>query len=198
MVDSYSIIKRMKEYADKNNVPIMMDDGIDFLTTYIIKKQVNKVLEIGTAIGYSSIMMCLCNPNVSVTTIERDEKRYLEALKNVKDLHLEDRITLIYNDALNVRLDDQFDLVFIDAAKAQNIKFFEMFERNLVKGGTIVTDNLSFHGMVNKEENEIKSRNVRALVRKIKEYISFLKKNKDFETEFYDIGDGISVSVKVK
>lgn len=196
MVDNYSVIKRMKEYADKNNVPIMMDDGIDFLTTYIIKKQVTKVLEIGTAIGYSSIMMCLCNSNVSVTTIERDEKRYLEALKNIKELHLENRITLIYNDALNVKLDDKFDLIFIDAAKAQNIKFFELFERNLVKGGSIITDNLNFHGMVDKSEDEIKSRNVRGLVRKIKEYVSFLKQNKDFETEFYDIGDGISVSIK--
>ncbi|MBE6157441.1 MAG: O-methyltransferase [Firmicutes bacterium] len=196
MVENYTIIKKIKQYAIDNNVPIMMDDGIKFLTNFIIKKQVTNVLEIGTAIGYSSIMMCMASQNVEVTTIERDEKRYLEAIKNVKELKLEDRITLIYNDALNVKLDDKYDLIFIDAAKAQNIKFFELFEKNLKPGGAIITDNLNFHGMVNKEESEIKSRNVRALVRKIKDYINYLKTNTKFETEFYEVGDGISVSIK--
>ena len=196
MVDNYSVIRKIKEYALKNNVPIMVDDGIDFLTTFIIKHQVKNILEIGTAIGYSAIMMCLCSPGVTVTTIERDEKRYMEALKNIKGLKLEDKITLIYNDALNVRLSEKYDLIFIDAAKAQSIKFFELFEKNLNPGGAIITDNLSFHGLVNKGEEEIKSRNVRALVRKIKDYIEFLKNNEKYTTEFFDVGDGISVSIK--
>ena len=196
MVDNYNTIKRIKKYAEENNVPIMLDDGIKFLTNFIIKNQISSVLEIGTAIGYSSIMMCLSSPNVEVTTIERDEKRYLEALKNIKELSLEKRITLIYNDALNVKLDDKYDLIFIDAAKAQNINFFEIFQKNLNPGGAIITDNLNFHGLVNKEESEIKSRNVRALVRKIKDYVKYLKSNPRFETTFYDLGDGISVSIK--
>lgn len=196
MVDNYSVIRKIKEYALKNNVPIMVDDGIDFLTTFIIKHQVKNILEIGTAIGYSAIMMCLCSPGVTVTTIERDEKRYMEALKNIKELKLEDKITLIYNDALNVRLSEKYDLIFIDAAKAQSIKFFELFEKNLNPGGAIITDNLSFHGLVNKGEEEIKSRNVRALVRKIKDYVEFLKNNGKYTTEFFDVGDGISVSIK--
>lgn len=196
MVGNYSMIKKIKEYADKNNVPIMLDDGIDFLTTYIIKKQVSSVLEIGTAIGYSAIMMALANPTVTITTIERDEKRYLEALKNVKEFELEERITLIYNDALNVKLTDKFDLIFIDAAKAQNIKFFELFEKNLNSEGAIITDNLNFHGLVKKREVDIKSRNLRGLVRKIKDYIDYLKRNVKYDTEFLEIGDGISVSVK--
>lgn len=196
MVDSYSVIKRIKEYANDNNVPIMMDDGIDYLTTFIIKKGIKNVLEIGTAIGYSAIMMTLCNPNVKVTTIEKDEKRYLEALKNIKELNLEDRITLIYNDALNVKIEEKFDMIFIDAAKAQNIKFFEKFDRNLKTSGYIITDNLNFHGLVLKDEKEIKSRNVRGIVRKTKEYIEFLKTNTNYETEFFDVGDGISVSTK--
>lgn len=196
MVDNYSVIRKIKEYALKNNVPIMVDDGIDFLTTFIIKHQVKNILEIGTAIGYSAIMMCLCSPGVTVTTIERDEKRYMEALKNIKELKLEDKITLIYNDALNVRISEKYDLIFIDAAKAQSIKFFELFEKNLNPGGAIITDNLSFHGLVNKGEEEIKSRNVRALVRKIKDYVEFLKNNGKYTTEFFDVGDGISVSIK--
>lgn len=196
MVDNFSNVKKIKEYAKENNVPIMMDSGIQFLTNFIIKKDIKNVLEIGTAIGYSSIMMALSSPSVKITTIERDEKRYLEALKNIKELNLEDRITLIYNDALNVKIDGEFDMIFIDAAKARNIKFFEKFERNLVSSGYIITDNIKFHGLVDKDEKEIKSRNVRGIVRKIKAYIEFLKGNVKYDTEFLDIGDGISVSCK--
>ena len=196
MVDSHRLLKEMKEYAESENVPIMMDEGINFLTNFILKKHVKSVLEIGTAIGYSAIQMALVDPNVVVTTIERDEVRYLEALKNVKAFVLEDRITLIYNDAFDVSLSDKFDMIFIDAAKAQNKKLFEMFEKNLKKNGFIITDNLKFHGLVSKKEEEIKSRNLRGLVRKIKDYIEFLKTNTKYETEFFDVGDGISVSTK--
>lgn len=196
MVDRYAIVRKIKQYAEDNNVPIMLQEGIDFLTTYILKNHVKNILEIGTAIGYSAIMMALVDPDVKVTTIERDEVRYLEALKNVKSLGLEDRITLIYNDAFNVKLEETFDLIFIDAAKAQSIKFFEMFERNLNRNGAIITDNLRFHGLVDQNEDEIKSKNLKALIRKIKDYINYLKNNEKYKTEFFDVGDGISVSVK--
>ena len=148
MNNAYEIVKEIRTYAKENNVPIMLDDGIEFLTKYIVENKINTVLEIGTAIGYSAIMMALANPNLTVTTIERDEKRYLEALKNIKKLNLENRITLIFNDALDVNIEGKYDLIFIDAAKAQSIKFFEKFERNLNPGGVIVTDNLEFHGLV--------------------------------------------------
>ena len=134
----YTEIREIKKYAIDNKVPIMVDDGIDFLTTFIIKNQINSVLEIGTAIGYSSIMMALANPNLKITTIERDRDRYLEAIKNIKKLELEDRITLIFNDALEVNIEDKFDLIFIDAAKGQNIKFFEKFSNNLNKERNIL------------------------------------------------------------
>ena len=112
-------------------------------------------------------------------------------------MQLEDRITLIFKDALDVKLEDKFDLIFIDAAKSQSIHFFEQFERNLNDRGYIVTDNLNFHGYVFKKEEEIKSKNLRALVRKIKDYHKYLEENTKFKTEFYDIGDGISVSYRV-
>ena len=195
-MSNYTKIKKIKEYAKENNVPIMLDEGIDFLTTFIIKHQISSVLEIGTAIGYSAIMMALANPKLKVVTIERDEERYLEALKNVKDFELEDRITLLFNDALEVNLKDKFDLIFLDGAKGQNINFFEHFERNLDEDGFVVTDNISFHGYVEKEEDEIKSRNLRGLVRKIKAYIEYLKENPNYITTFYEKGDGIAVTQK--
>lgn len=187
-------IRKIKKYAEENNVPIMQDEGIDFLTTFLIKNQIKSILEIGTAIGYSAIMMALTNPDIKITSVEKDEKRYLEALKNIKKFHLEDRITLIFKDALGLKIKDQFDLVFLDAAKGQNIHFFTSFCSNLNPGGFIITDNLSFHGLVSKDESEIKSKNVRSLVRKIKDYINFLKQNSEYDTTFYQVGDGISIS----
>lgn len=191
------LIRDMKKYAVDNNVPIMTEGGINYLTKYIKKNNVKNILEVGTAIGYSAIMMCSVSDDIFVTTIERDEKRYLEALKNIKKAKLEDRIDLIYHDALDVNITGKYDLIFIDAAKAQNRNFFEKFKKNLNKDGTIITDNMNFHGLVNKDLNSIESRNLRQLVRKVKEYKEFLENNKEFSTEFYDIGDGIAVSKEV-
>ena len=193
---NYNVISKIKEYAKENNVPIMSDSGIKYLTDFIRENNIKKILEIGTAIGYSAIMMCSVDSSITVTTIERDEKRYLEAIKNIKRMNMEDRIDLIYKDAFDVNLKDKFDLIFIDAAKAQNTRFFEKFESNLNNGGIIITDNMNFHGLVYKEE-EIESRNLRQLVRKIKSYKVFLEKNDKYSTTFIDVGDGIAISRKV-
>lgn len=189
-------IKKIKDYAQEETVPIMQDEGIDFLTTFISKKQITNILEVGTAIGYSAIMMALVNPNVHVTTIERDEVRYMEALKNIKKFNMEDRITLIFNDALNVELSEKFDLIFIDAAKGKNKDFFNRFENNLDDDGYIITDNMSFHGYVNMPLENINSKNIRGIVTKIKDYIYFLENNMYYKTTIYDIGDGIAVTEK--
>ena len=192
------MIKKIKEYALVNNVPIMQDEGIEFLTEFIIKHNITTILEVGTAIGYSAITMALINPKIKVVTIERDEERYLEAVKNVKKFNLEDRITLIFKDALEVNLNEKFDLIFLDGAKGQNINFFEHFEKNLNDDGYVITDNINFHGFVQKREEDIKSRNLRGLVRKIKDYINYLKTSIKYETTFYDRGDGISVTHRKK
>lgn len=195
-IEKENLIREMRTYAEKENVPIMQRDGINFLVEQIIKKDVKSILEIGTAIGYSAIIMAFIRDNIKITSVERDEKRYLKAVKNVKKAHLEDRINLIFNDALEVNIKDKYDLIFIDAAKAQNIKFFEKFKDNLNEKGLIITDNMNFHGLTEKEE-EIKSRNLRALVRKIKNYRKYLEENAEFKTEFLNIGDGIAISKRV-
>ena len=141
-------------------------------------------------------MMALISKDIKIVTVEKDEKRYLEALKNIKKLKLEDQITILFQDALTLNLKEKFDLIFIDAAKAQNKNIFNRFSNNLNKKGFILTDNLNFHGMVSLPNEEIPSRNLRQLVRKIKNYIDFLKDNEKYVTRFYDIGDGISVTWK--
>lgn len=189
-------IKEMERYAEANNVPIIERDSITFVNKYIKLNNVKKILELGTAIGYSAILMASASDDVEITTIERDEKRYREAVKNVNSVGLDKRIEIVFNDALDVNLaGHQYDLIFIDAAKGQYIKFFEKFKHYLSPGGIIITDNLKFHGLVNNKE-QIESRNVRGLVTKIEKYIEFLKENDEYITKFYDIGDGLSVSFR--
>lgn len=183
----------IKEYAKEHNVPIMQDEGIDFICNYIKENNIKKVLEIGSAIGYSAIKFANVNEDVFVTTIERDTERYNEALKNIKENNLEKRITIYNDDALDIELNGYYDLIFIDAAKSQYIKFFEKFKKNLNEQGVIISDNLSFHGIV-ENPSLTKNRNTKQLVGKIKKYIDYLKNNEEFDTTFYQLGDGVSVS----
>ena len=186
-------ITNLEIYAKENNVPIIQKDGLNFLIEYIKQKNVKTILEIGTAIGYSSINMALVSDDIQITTIERNEKMYKQAIENIKDFNLENRINVIYGDALDTVVQGKYDLIFIDAAKAQYIKFFEKYKQNLQMNGTIITDNLNFHGLALHPE-EIHSKNLKALVRKINNYKDFLINNKEFNTTFYEIGDGIAVS----
>lgn len=189
------MIKSLEKYAHENNIPIMEKEGINFLTNYIKTNDIKNILEIGSAIGYSAIMCALVADDIKVTTIERDTNRYSVAVKNINAFNLNDRINIINDDAFNVDLKLKYDLIFIDAAKAQYIKFFEKFKNNLNKNGVIISDNLKFHGLVNGNDENL-SRNVKGLVRKLRLYITFLENNKEFETEFLDIGDGVAISKK--
>ena len=190
-------ILEMEKYAQENNVPIIEKNSIAFIMKYIKENKVKNILEIGSAIGYSTILMASSKEDVMVTTIERDETRYMECLKNVKACNLEKRINVVYQDALEVNLsnDLKFDLIFIDAAKGQYTKFFEKFKYFLKDKGTIITDNIKFHGYVGNSE-ALEKGNLKSLVQKIEGYIDFLENNAEFNTKFYDIGDGISVSTK--
>ena len=188
-------IEIIEKYAKDNNVPIMEHDGIEFLLDYIKKNNIKNILEIGTAIGYSAIRMALIDNDIRVVTIERDKKRYDEAIKNIKEFELNSQIEVILSDAFDVELNVKFDLIFIDAAKAQYIKFFEKFKHNLNENGVIISDNLNFHGLTHGKHENL-SRNVKGLVRKLNLYIEFLKDNKEFDTVFLELGDGIGISTR--
>ena len=193
-IETNSLLVSLKSYALKNNIPIITDDGINFINQIIKIKEVKTVLEIGTAIGYSALNMVL-NSNVLITTIERDIKMYDEAIKNIKLANLEDEIKVIYEDALEVDESTlgKFDLIFIDAAKAQSIKFFNKYKSCLNDKGLIITDNLTFHDLV---VTPIKDKNLKQLVSKIDAFNKFVVKQVDFDTYIYSIGDGMSLSIK--
>ena len=189
------LIVEMEDYAQEKNVPIIEKKSIAFIMKYIKDNNIKNILEIGSAIGYSAILMASASEDAFVTTIERDEERYMECLKNVKKCGLDKKINVVFQDALDVNLasDLKYDLIFIDAAKGQYTKFFEKFKYFLSKDGAIITDNLKFHGYVGKS-SKIESKNLKSLVGKIEDYIEFLKDNPEFDTKFYDLGDGLSVS----
>ncbi len=189
------LLVEIEDYAQEKNVPIIEKKSIAFIMKYIKEHNVKNILEIGSAIGYSAILMASCKDDVFITTIERDEERYMECLKNVKKCGLDKKINVVFQDALDVNLsaDLKYDLIFIDAAKGQYTKFFEKYKYFLKNDGVIITDNIKFHGYVGKS-SDIESKNLKGLVQKIENYINFLKENQEFDTKFYDIGDGLSVS----
>ena len=188
-------IKNIELYAKDNNVPIMLPDGIEYLTRFIKDNNIKSVLEIGTAIGYSAIKMALVNDDIKVTTIERDKERYDIALSNISNFNLDNRINVIYGDAMDVDVDGLYDLIFIDASKGHSIDFFNKYSKNLAKGGVIITDNLSFHGLVEDESLAI-TKNQKGLVKRIKKFIEFLDNNSEYETRYVSVGDKISISRK--
>ncbi|MGM9877955.1 MAG: O-methyltransferase [Bacilli bacterium] len=188
------LIDDIKNYGINNKVPIMSVDTIDEIQKIINENNIESILEIGTAIGYSTINFA-SNKNIKkITSIERDIERYKIAVENVNKSKLSN-IELIFGDALNINIDEKYDLLIIDAAKSQNTKFFNKYKNNLTKNGIIIIDNLEFHGYVGKS-NEIKSRNLRQMVRKIEKFLDFLNTNEEYNVEYIEVGDTLGVCKK--
>jgi len=192
--ETNELLVSLKAFAIKNSVPIITDEGLSFINQIIKLSKSKNILEIGSAIGYSSISMAMSN-NVSITTIEKDKNMYEKAVKNIEKASLNSIVNIINCDALELDETtlDYFDLIFIDAAKAQSAKFFTKYKTQLKPGGIIITDNLLFHGLVN---TEVKDRNLRQLLRKINDFNEFVVNQSDFDTYIYQLGDGMSLSIK--
>lgn len=188
-------LEEIEKKALEDNVPIMQKEGLEFLINTINEHQGKHVLEIGSAVGYSAAMIAL-NTKAKVETIEIDQERYDEACANISALDLKDRVVIHHHDALDFPLEElemgDFDCLFIDAAKAQYQKFFEKYMAVVAPGGICVVDNLDFHGMVFAID-EIKNRNTRQLVKKIKRFKDWILNHEQYDVEYHHIGDGICV-----
>ncbi len=182
----------LKEEALLMKIPIITDEGLFFLIETIKKHQVKTILEIGSAIGYSAIMMAAHVEKI--VTVEREEELANIARENIKEINLASKVTVINADALNLEITETFDLIFIDAAKAQYEKFFIKFKNNLTKDGIIICDNLNFHNL----DYQKASKSTQNLLKKLANFKKFLKTNNEFETTFTQIGDGMSLSRKRK
>lgn len=181
------LISDMERFAKKENVPIMQKESLDYLISFIKQHNIKSVLEVGTAIGYSTILIKEVVNNI--TSIERDEERYNIAVKNVELSNL-NNITLIKADALDITITDKFDLIFIDAAKGKNKDFLDKFKSNLNENGYIIIDNMDFHGLVGKSMT-IEKRRLRSLVKKIENFIKYMEEQTEFKVTKIDKGDGL-------
>lgn len=188
-------VQEVLEQAKNLKIPIVSQEGLNLLIQIIKMSKAKKILEIGSAIGYSAMMIALLT-DAFVLTIERDKSVYQLAKSNIEKAELTNRVSLVLADALDFELTDKdFDLLFIDAAKAQYQKFLEKYKNNLKTGGIVICDNLLFHGLVENQE-QIESKRILQLVKKISSFNTYLVNHQDFDTYIYEIGDGISISIK--
>lgn len=184
-------LNEIKTKAILNNVPIMQDAGVLFCQDFICSHHVIHILEIGTAVGYWSIAMAHLNPKIRITTIEFNHARYLEAMNNVKSFGLENQIDCVWMDAKDFKTDQKFDLIFLDGPKAQQLNYFRLFIDNLSADGTVLVDNINFHGHVANRNHLRFRKNLRHMVEKIAHFQSLVESNPNYITHKYDVGDGI-------
>ncbi|MFS0861663.1 O-methyltransferase [Fredinandcohnia sp. 179-A 10B2 NHS] len=189
-------IVEIEQYAIENNIPIMELVGIDTMLQILRIAQPKRILEIGTAIGYSAIRMAKALPDAKIVTIERDQERFEKAIQYINETGTNSQIEVIFGDALEVadivKAKGIYDCIFIDAAKGQYRHFFDIYEKALSNSGLIVTDNVLFKGLV--AEDQIESKRTRSLVSKIKMYNEWLMSHPDYQTTILPVGDGIAIS----
>jgi len=213
-INHTALTLEMKKYAEECDVPIITDECLEVMLQFLRLKRPKRILEIGTAIGYSSIMMVSYILGSKVVTIERNDTMHEKATEYIGRSNFAEEIDIIHADALEFdtsKLEGQpFDVIFIDGAKAGYQKFFQKYEHLLAQGGMIVSDNLRFHGYVDGKINmtgskrggvmedtgEKISKNLRDLIRKINNYKQWLAENKDYNTLYLPVGDGIAISIR--
>ena len=191
-------LQKIKEYALERHIPIIMDDTLEVIDEILTKKKPEKILEIGTAVGYSA--MCFSEYLVQggrIDTIERDEQRVLEAKENIKKVGVEEKIKIYEGDAVEIlpTLNEQYDIVFIDAAKGKYPFFLEQALRMLKPDGIILADNILYKGYVMSDYNKHKQRTA---VTHLRQYIKEITENPDLETTILEVGDGLAISKRVK
>jgi predicted O-methyltransferase YrrM len=192
------LLSEMEGYAEQHDVPIMELAGMEAMLQFLRIKEPKKILEIGTAIGYSALRMAFTLPNSTIITIERDEERIRMAEEFFQRSGIGDQIILIKGDALEtekqIQLHGPFDAIFIDAAKGQYKKFFELYSKFLQEDGMIITDNVLFKGLVC--EDDIASKRTRNLVKKINDFNHWLMNHPQYDTIILPVGDGVAISKK--
>lgn len=197
-----SFLKELYQIGLMNDVPIISDDSLMVVLSIMKAKNAKKILEIGTAIAYSAISFVSDDETRHVDTIERDEKMYNEAKKNIMKVKYENNINIIFEDANLVdtsKFEKKYDVIFIDAAKAQYKKFFEKYIPFLKDDGIVITDNILFHGCVEQVvfDNKLDlSKNVRKMAEKLDVYNHYLNTLDDFKTYYLNIGDGLAITVR--
>ena len=186
-------IKDIEIYAKENYVPIARKQTIEFILNLMKERNYTRFLEIGTAIGYTSINVALLNKNINVVTIEHDSKRAEIAKKNFIEFGVNEQINMIEDDAITITINDKFDLIFIDASKKRNDYFLDKFSPNLNEGGMIIIDNMKLEDFWINAKKEKKEK----FHRMNEEFKKNLLNRKEFDVQILEnIGDGIALIKK--
>ena len=189
-------LERIKAKALENHIPIIMDDTLEVISKTLESKRVNRILEIGTAVGYSAICFSEFLAEYGlIDTIERDLDRVKEARENIKKAEVEEKINIIEGDAVEIlpTLKNIYDIVFIDAAKGKYPIFLKEALRMLAPKGIIFADNVLYKGYVMSDYNKHKQRTA---VRNLREFLAELQENEELETEILEVGDGLAIAKK--
>ena len=190
---------KLKEDALKRHIPIIMDDTLEKIKEVLKTENPKRILEIGTAVGYSALCFAIYSQEAIIDTIEIDEERYNEAVQNIERIGFKDRINLILGNAVDVipTLENKYDIIFIDAAKSKYSIFLEEALklinniRMLAPKGVIFADNILYKGYVMSDYNKHKQRTA---VRHLREYLQEVTESKNMETEILEIGDGLAIT----
>lgn len=194
---SEGLLREMEIYAEENHVPIVHKEVATLLQVLIKSTNVKNVLEVGTAIGYSSILFCeAMGEDGHVTTIERNGKMVPIAKENIKKANKAQNIKLIHSDAKEVLKDlkEEYDLIFLDGAKAHYKEFFDSCINLLKPGGILVSDNILYKGMI--ATDELVVRRDRTIVKRMRKYLDYICNHSQLKTSIIPIGDGLSISYK--
>lgn len=189
-------LAKIKEKALEAHIPIIMDDTLEVISKELIEKRPNRILEIGTAVGYSAICFSeFLSEEGIIDTIERDEERANEARENIKKAEVEEKINIIAGDAVEIlpTLTGKYDVVFIDASKGKYPFFLKEALRMLAPNGIIFADNVLYKGYVMSDYNKHKQRTA---VRNLREFLAQLQENAELETEILEVGDGLAIARK--
>ena len=185
---------KIKERALEEHIPIIMDDTLDVINKELENIKPSRILEIGTAVGYSAICFSeFLAENGVIDTIERDHDRVSEALENIKKAEVEDKINILEGDAVEIlpTLEKKYDVVFIDASKGKYPFFLKEALRMISSKGIIFADNVLYKGYVLSDYNKHKQRTA---VRNLREFLSDLESNDKLETRILNVGDGLAVA----
>lgn len=194
------IVSAIEKEAIANYVPIIRKETKELLKVLLCMKKPKRVLEVGTAVGFSAIFMSDYLPEGStITTIEKYEPRIIEAKKNFKRAEKEHQITLLEGDAEEIlkTLEPPYDFIFMDAAKGQYLHFFQEILRLLPKDGVLVSDNVLQDGDIIQSRYGVTRRN-RTIHSRMREYLYTLKNREELETVILPVGDGVTISTKIK
>ncbi len=194
--ESDGILKELEAYADENSVPIVQPETAQFLKTLVRMKNPERILEVGTAIGYSAILMAT-ESNGTISTLESNSEMVVIARENIKKAGLEEKIHVIEKDAREYfkTLTGEYDMIFLDGPKAHYIHMLNDCVRLLKKGGILVADNVLYKGMTADEEHVVRRKIT--IVKRLKHFISAQMQRPDLRTVLLPLGDGVTVAVKI-